>query len=91
MSKPRDKKTGVDVSYLLDLSTGHTPGPVPDFGDFRVCPHEHGWVVFLNDIWDNAPIWMLPTLKLAKRMGCEIINYDQDAPLYPDALQVWEW
>jgi len=91
MKYPKDEKTGVEVRFLLDLSTGHVPGPNPKFGTFRTCTHEHGWTVFLHDEWKDAPIWMLPTLGLAKRMGCSIINYDEAGSLYPDGLPVWEW
>lgn len=42
-----------NIRSMLDLSTVHVPGPNPDFGELRVAPHDHGWIIFVPGMLDE--------------------------------------
>lgn len=87
-----DRKTGIYISPMLDLSTAHVPNEDPDFGGLRTIAHKYGWIVFcpISDTDINIPNWIRPHLMVAWRHDCILINFDQAAETY-DTLPTWEW
>jgi hypothetical protein len=87
---------GPPLQKVLDLSTGHLPGPDPDFGDLRVTEHEYGWIIFvpglgageLEDI--DIPEWARPLVSYAVSTDCLLINFDQAGDRF-DGWTVYDW
>ena len=74
---------------VLNLSTSHIPHrkvlkDVKDLGVYWGCQsHDTGWIVFVGDqpsADSNAADWFRPVLKLARAMGCQLVNFDMDGP-----------
>ncbi len=77
------------ITQVYLLSIDHLPHLTFEEGDFlplEVVPHEFGCFVILGDAyWDDKeehpiPDWLWPIYKEARRLDCEYINFDHDAP-----------
>ena len=86
----RKSQSAARVQKVLDLSTKHTPGPDPDWGNLRAVGHEHGWIVFINPNDDGNPDWWRHIGEMAKSHGCLMVNFDAAADTV-DCFETWEW
>ncbi len=78
------------VKKMIDLSTAHMPSDAPDFGDFRVVDHEHGWIVFVDDETE-PPDWLVPIMVFARKDAeIMLVNFDNGADEDP-AFNTYEW
>jgi len=77
---------------MIDVSTGHMPGPEPDFGKLRMQEHEYGWMVFVTAEPEegHVPEWLQPIYELALQHECICINFDRDAAAF-NQFPSWVW
>lgn len=76
---------------ILELSTGHAPSSVPDFGVSRFESHEYGWVVWVSEMIESGtPEWFRPILAEAIKRKCVMILFDESAP-YFDGFKTYDW
>lgn len=88
-----------EVRRFLSLSTCHLSRPdEPTDGGVHAIPFPEGWWVWVPDDPaesadmepDPVPPAILAAQKLARRLGCDWIQYDADGPTN-DNLPRWEW
>lgn len=97
---PKDEALAQGVAALLDarqpvvtavdLSTAHMPDTDPPFGKHRYAKHLYGYVVFVSDTDESTPLWLVPIIQYALKVGAWLIHFDGAAPKY-SFLETWNW
>ena len=82
---PEEHDSGVRL--YLDLSTGHLPQQIfedlSNWSSLRVVQHEYGAILWVpSGDYSDDPQWpeeLLIVLNWARKLNCDLINFDQDA------------